>query len=294
MKTIYFIFVIMGASVLMITSTAYSKEYEEDTEKILIDQNNSSSEILNLDSLISETIQTLKVEKNEFMMRVFLPDNQISIEGLNINEQNILNTETVFIGSNILVNNSDVDQNLTTSEFEKSINETTTTTSLLGWGFSVSNTVTASIPLFVEGSLTKNLEFNFSNSTEYSYSETKLLRSPANTITVPKGKSYKVEIYLEQKKVTGLVSTTVDIVQSVVKLNLSNPQEPGTHFYLSELLYLTEKESFIQSPDDSNAVRISGTGKFTTEYGVNFLVKVFDIESQYDSKLINTVKIPIG
>ncbi|MEC1982643.1 ETX/MTX2 family pore-forming toxin [Bacillus cereus] len=149
------------------------------------------------------------------------------------------------------------------------------------------------IPFLAEGEVSVTLEFNFSNTNTNINSVTRTISSPSQPVKVPANNIYKTEVYFEQKSTSGQVEMYADILGYLKNASLLQPT-------LSWALNTTaDTQDLIISPDDSDRVRVKGTGDFTIEYGTDLIVRTYDVTStenylnQGAGKLIETKRISL-
>lgn len=141
-----------------------------------------------LSSIVSKTSSPSNVFTDYFLFTdslIYKTGARLSMEKVKLNgdqatavahSPNFTEYNTIFVGQNSLINNSAIEQTLTTSSYSKAITETTTTTTTHGWKSGLSNTtaikgtVAVKIPLInaqstIENSTNISLEYNGSSAT---------------------------------------------------------------------------------------------------------------------------------
>ncbi len=217
--------------------------------------------------------------------------NEFSVSGINIKESNITNVEPVFLGSNVFVNDTNLDQTYNTGSFSEAITNTTTTTTQHGFKESTAGKVKVKIPFISEMELTQTLEYNFSNTNTTTTSTTTTITAPSQPVKVPANKIYKTEVYFEKKKTSGKVEMYADVLTGAI----SN----GRLLSVGDALnYAKNKYDLIAVPSNPDMVRSKGDGTFTIEHGTNLVVKTYDITSNSRStrstNLVDTKVIPLN
>ncbi|EEM56232.1 hypothetical protein E8M24_30855 [Bacillus thuringiensis] len=217
--------------------------------------------------------------------------NEFDVSGVNIKESNVTNVEPVFLGSNVFVNDTNLDQTYNTGSFSEAITNTTTTTTQHGFKESTSGKVKVKIPFISEAEITQTLEYNFSHTNANTTSKTTTITAPSQPVKVPANKIYKTEVYFEKKKTSGKVEMYADVLTGAV----SN----GTILSVGDALnYAKNKYNMINTPSNPDMVRTKGDGTFTIEHGTNLVVKTYDITSKSRSarstNLVDTKVIPLN
>lgn len=210
------------------------------------------------------------------------------------NDENI-----IHVGDNLFDNTqSSYDQSYNTTSFSRTDSYTTSTQ--ITTGFTNSTTASISIPLEFKPGISTTLTFNTSKTDANSYTQSSTYNAPSQNIKVPAGKKYKVSTYFAKYKASGMVELTADVKHYFGK-NSKGYEEPFdpkdiypiTDFYKDAIKWGTPDHGFTLSPDDSEALRKTGTGKFTTEYGTGFSVKTVDITDSDNPIEIRSEFIPV-
>ncbi|WP_426842282.1 ETX/MTX2 family pore-forming toxin [Bacillus thuringiensis] len=208
--------------------------------------------------------------------------------GSNINESNVTKVKPLYLGHNIFENTFPIEQTFNTASFSKAVTHTTSTETQFGFKSSITAGGKAGVPFVAEGEWSTTLEFNASHTNTNTTSETTEITAPSQSVRVPANKTYKVEVYFEQKSTSGEVELFADILTGVRSgrsvTSIGNALDKAK-----------DTQGFIKSPIDPNKVRANGTGKFTIEYGTNLVVKTYDITSSKRSNhLVDTKIIPLN
>ncbi|WP_163652127.1 ETX/MTX2 family pore-forming toxin [Listeria sp. PSOL-1] len=220
--------------------------------------------------------------------------------------------EPVYMGDNILDNTgSDVDQNLSTSEFSQAVAFSTSTATSKGFKINSDKIV----PVFIPGS-DINLEFNASSTETKTFTETNTVTAPRQLVKVPAGKKYKVRADLRKVPYYGKVA--LKAVTTKNNPNFTNTLQ-GVHYDSHGIP--TQKDIVITSPYvmdyfitpsnfkdlkvETNAtslmdaflkylqgnleskIAFDGEGEYSYQTGTDFIVTVTDITDSKNVKVVD-------
>jgi len=193
-----------------------------------------------------------------------------------INESNPL-----FVGKTILTNNTDQEQTLSTNSFSKTITNSVTNSTTNGFKFGVKATAKFQIPVVGETGLELSTEYNFSDTSAKTTSESHTYTATPQSIKVPAKSSVEVIVNLNKVKAKGNVELLTGVTGNV-----------NSHFYFANYGYfytpqLTELARLAPGPNfarDINYVNLIGTGKYEADYGTDFSVTVRPVNKNGISK----------
>ncbi|MES5896824.1 ETX/MTX2 family pore-forming toxin [Bacillus cereus group sp. RP43] len=280
----------LGSSITFLSPNVASAD--EVQKKYLVETQNQKSQIAmkNVYANIDNMLASIRNDAFKWERTTFVYGNKFSVSGINIKESNVTNIEPLFLGSNIFVNNSDLDQMYNTSSFSEAVTNTTTTTTTHGFKESTAGKVKVKIPFISEVEITQTLEYNFTNSNTNTTSNTKTITVPSQPVKVPANKIYKTEVYFEKKKTSGKVEMYADVLTGARTLGVVNSVG-------AMLKHAKKTYDIINHPSNPDMVRSKGNGTFTIEYGTNLIVKTFDItsgsRSATSTNLVDTKVIPL-
>lgn len=245
----------------------------------------------NIDNMLASIPVNPNLPRLSWKRTELLFGNEFDVSGINIKESNVTNVEPVFLGSNVFVNDTNLDQTYNTGSFSEAITNTTTTTTQHGFKESTAGKAKVKIPFIAEAEITQTLEYNFSNTNANTTSKTTTITAPSQPVKVPANKKYKTEVYFEKKKTSGKVEIYADVLTGAI----SN----GELLSVGEALnYAKNKYNMINTPSNPDMVRTKGDGTFTIEHGTNLIVKTYDITSNSRSarstNLVDTTVIPLN
>lgn len=217
-----------------------------------------------------------------------LGDGTVKISGVNIEKSNVTNTIPLFLGSNTFINDTDREMTYNTSTFSEEITTTTSTQIENGFKTGLAAEGKVGIPFVAEGKITTTLEYNFANTNTNTDSITKTITAPSQPVPVKPHSITKAEVYFEKKSTSGNVEIFADVAQLIIAgrtiTNIGNGLDMTTNTY-----------GLIKTPDNPHTVRVKGSGKFTTEYATDLIVKTYDVTSgEKSAKLIDSKRISIN
>lgn len=214
---------------------------------------------------------------------------EYSLSGVNIQENSVTNVTPLFLGTNTFENKTNQEQTYNTTNFSQAIANTKSTAVQVGFKTSTTIKGKVGIPFIAEGEVSETLEFNVSDTTTNTKTQTNTITAPSQPVKVPANKIYRTEVYFEKKKTSGTVDLYADV--------LTGARQPIFGKIISVGTALDEaknKNGLTKSPNDPNWVRSIGKGNFTIEYGTNLIVKTYDVTSKARStKLVDTKVIPL-
>lgn len=185
-------------------------------------------------------------------------------------------------------------QTLSTASFDYTNEDSVTTTNTHSAGISETSTATMKFP-FISGSQSLTAKYDYGHSSSVTTKTTQKWSVPSQHITVPAGKTYKVNWTLETGKATG--TTNLD-----VKVSGSIPYKFGANNYMPIGQAINEQNEierdqsrviFSWAPihswsdynkDKNTVIKNAGTADYTAEYGTQLNMEVLDVT--IDSKPI--------
>lgn len=194
--------------------------------------------------------------------------------------------DLIFIGSDELKNSSDVNMNLTGSEYTKSINNTVSTTTTTGWkiGGSLEYSGELSIQLLNIGTkITVTGEYNASKADTQTTSVSQTYTAKAQTVQVPPHSTAYVRTYFSQVAYTGeyTVRSNLDGSDKIfARWNmLSNPPTPAGGIVTTrifDVLYygVGAIPAEIQLLADTQSINLLSRGVYKAVVGTKYTVDV--------------------
>ncbi|MEB9974685.1 ETX/MTX2 family pore-forming toxin [Bacillus cereus] len=202
---------------------------------------------------------------------------QTSVE--QIGSPTITNSSSLFVGRSTLTNNTNQDQTLTTNEFSKTFENSVTNSTTNGFNLGASASATFKIPLVGETSIELSTEYNFSDTKETTKSESYTYTASAQNIVVPANSSVEVVVSLNTAKINGNVNL-LSRMDGTISYDTQMPTssrvtEPLSTFTKTALLWGSRNDLRV---DQNNNLYLIGKGKYSAEYGTEFLVTVRPVE----------------
>ncbi|AMR06308.1 ETX/MTX2 family pore-forming toxin [Bacillus thuringiensis] len=199
----------------------------------------------------------------------------------------ITNSNNIFVGKTTLTNNTDQEQTLSTNSFSKMISNSVTHSTTHGFKFGTKASAKFNIPFVGETGIELSAEYNFSDTSSETSSESFTYIATPQNIKVPAHSSVEVVVSLDTVKANGNVkllakmsgedmgsfnykSTTGGIGKSYVY----NKSFNSLVTYASKI----EKLQNISANPDGKTINIIGSGKYEAEYGTEFNVTVTPID----------------
>ncbi|MEK7019767.1 ETX/MTX2 family pore-forming toxin [Bacillus sp. FSL R9-9410] len=207
--------------------------------------------------------------------------NSVELDGAPI----VTNSQGLFVGTSILTNNSDSEQELSTNEFTKSITNSVTTSTTHGFNLGVTASATFGIPLIGETSVEVSTSYDFSNTNEQTKSETLAYTATSQKIKVPANSSVEVVVYLNTAKIRGNVNL-LSKVSGHVNFGIHDSNKSGNGSIGFDRLvaaasnYDNLSDMKVANPYSSadDAIYLIGKGTFAAEHGTEFSVTVRPVD----------------
>lgn len=200
----------------------------------------------------------------------------------------IQNQEKLYVGTNNLKNDTDVEQTLTTTSFSKAYATTTSSTVTNGYQVGASAKAGFSIPLIGSTDITLSTSYNFSTSKTNTNSETITYTASPQNIKVPPHTTAKVTVNLDTLKIGGDVKLSGTGFGTMKKVNIGTLMNGSVVTYdnydipCSEFLKDWELGKKIKMFTDNTPITnqgdgtfyLDGAGKYEAAYGSDFNVDV--------------------
>lgn len=213
--------------------------------------------------------------------------------GRTIRASYIKSKDVIYLGPDILRNNTGITQTLNSTGFQRAIESTTSTTTTHGFTASYTATATIRVP-FVTGQVTTFLEYQFDTNNTNSTTVTNTFTAPPQSIIVPPHKVFRVDSFLELIYVEGETEIYADVFGSVTSLvNNRRVRFNNLGWFLRHLQPGQEYNGF--SPVTNNSLprdiqqgmRLTGRGTFSTQYGFRSFITVTDITDPTNTFLVD-------
>ncbi len=138
-----------------------------------------------------------------------IPDYTWNLNGTQLGEPILADLEPLFFGKSILTNDTPIDQTLQTDSFTKTVSTTNSTTTSPGFNIGLGD-----ITIPIVSKLGKiEMTFNTNNSDNTTTSEVSRT-STSQSVFVPTGKIYEVQVYLLIAKYRGKVSLKAESIDN--------------------------------------------------------------------------------
>ncbi|PFK28240.1 sulfurtransferase [Bacillus cereus] len=202
----------------------------------------------------------------------------------------ITNSNSLFVGRATLTNYTDRDQTLTTNEFSKTFENSVTNSTTNGFNLGVSASSTFKIPLIGETSIELSTEYNFSNTNETTKTESYTYTATPQNIVVAANSSVEVIVNLNTAKLSGNVKL-LSYLNGKIGYNSYKPNQVTsswlTVFLRSAAPSEIDSNLQIDPADPFKGVYLVGKGKYSAEYGTEFVVTVRPVEkpNKFSAKL---------
>ncbi|HHZ8017993.1 ETX/MTX2 family pore-forming toxin [Enterococcus faecalis] len=210
------------------------------------------------------------------------------------------NMSLVYIGENYFDNTTDSDQTYTTTNYSKTITESTTSTTTKGFTLN-GDGIVFKAPFFIDN---KKVTANFNSSKSEAITDTTsiTLTSGAQSVNVPAHKKYKVVVNLSQIEYEGTVNyhATGDSLSTYINTKgmwidmWGNPKRKSFDFDYSigsEWNSLTSSQKAdikeLTINPTNNTMKVNGIAKLTGVTGSQMIVNTIDITNQQNT-LVNT------
>lgn len=191
-------------------------------------------------------------------------------------------SRNIFVGKTTLTNNTDQEQTLSTNSFAKTITNSVTNSTTHGFKFGVKASSKFQIPLVGETGIELSTEYNFSDTSSKTSTESFTYTASPQNIKVPAHSSVEVIVNLNSVKAKG----------DVKLLTKMSGRDNGNFLYDTNQAYvynLTFNELVagaskyaelkdISANPDGKTVNVIGKGTYEAEYGTEFSVTVRPVD----------------
>ncbi|MDF9507752.1 ETX/MTX2 family pore-forming toxin [Bacillus cereus] len=210
----------------------------------------------------------------------------------------------LFIGTDILANETNVDQELKTIQFEKTLTESATATTTHSVGVGMEESV--KFDFFIgEGSAKFTVNYNFTNTSSDTTTESIKYTLPSQTIKVPANAKYQVQCILETQKAKANVQLNLDILGNAKyaynntapytplyesganMVKLLNDQNPGP------VVSWLDKEWEKWEYNNGKARYKNGKGTVSADYGTRMYLVVKDVTNTKARSDKEIARIPV-
>ncbi|EXY06091.1 ETX/MTX2 family pore-forming toxin [Bacillus cereus] len=185
----------------------------------------------------------------------------------------VTNSDSIFVGTTTLSNNTDQEQTLSTNSFSKLVSNSVTSTTTHGFKLGEKATAKFSIPLVSEASVEVSAEYNFSHAdghtdtTSYTYTA-----SPQN-IKVPAHSAVEVIVKLNTVQAKGNVNLFTKLSGTEI-FNVI----PFNKIIVAASKY--QSLANVSANSDGQTINLKGTGTYEAKYGTEFLVTVRPVDKK--------------
>lgn len=205
----------------------------------------------------------------------------------------ITDSENIFLGRNILNNVTDQEQTLSTSAFERTIENSVTHSTTHGFNLGVTASAKFKVPFVGETGMETTVEYNFSDTSSNTTSESYTYTAPPQNIIVPAHSSVEVIVRLNTVKAKGNVKLLSKIsgngvVKNFYPMSPMPSMAPQTFYDIVNDASKHEKLKDISANSDGKTVNIIGAGTYESKYGTDFYVDVIPVDK--NGKYLNEGK----
>lgn len=221
------------------------------------------------------------------------------------NDMSLQEGDSLAAHTSELTNNTDTSQILSTASFTYTQLDTVSTKTSHTAGVDMTTTAEMKFP-FVSGSMSMSVKYEYNNTNEITSSETKQWEVPAQTISVPAGKTYKLTWVLTSSTASGTVDLTNRVTAVLPYASSSGSGSIGIgdaineqHSFYDKLI---EGEGFIpwgfeeewEPLDSGSGVRKLGTSTYHAKFGTDLVLDVSDVtDSSSAAKVISRIPMHI-
>lgn len=195
----------------------------------------------------------------------------------------ITNSKNIFVGKTTLTNNTDQEQTLSTNSFSKMISNSIAHSTTHGFKFGTKASAKFNIPLVGETGIELSAEYNFSDTSSQTNTESYTYTASPQNIKVPAHSSVEV------------IVTSTDEWAGKDAENFIYADEPngkyGTSYWYDKPFYeivkyasYFEKLQNIAPNSDGQTINLIGSGKYEAEYGTEFTVDVNPVDKDNVAK----------
>ncbi|MDE5128416.1 ETX/MTX2 family pore-forming toxin, partial [Paenibacillus larvae] len=190
----------------------------------------------------------------------------------------------MFVGKTILTNNTDQEQTFSTNSFSKTITNSVTNSTTHGFKLGAKASAKFQIPLVGETGMELSTEYNFSDTSAKTNSESYTYTATPQNIKVPAHSSVEVIVNLNQVKSKGNVNLLTKAIGFVsARYDYSNYGH-YSDFSLGDLAFRAPGKDFSTDMYNKNFAFLKGRGKYEASYGTDFSVTVKPINKNGISK----------
>ncbi|HDR5267526.1 sulfurtransferase [Bacillus thuringiensis] len=193
----------------------------------------------------------------------------------------ITNSTNIFVGKSTLTNDTDQEQTLSTNSFSKMISNSIAHSTTHGFKFGTKASATYKIPFVGETSIELSAEYNFSDTSSQTNTESYTYTANPQNIKVPAHSSVDVIVNLDTVKAKGDVKLLAKISGEDFGMFIYDmtPYPYNLTFnQIAERASKYEKLQDISANPDGKTVNLIGSGKYEAEYGTNFSVTVRPVD----------------
>ncbi len=199
----------------------------------------------------------------------------------------ITNSTNIFVGKTTLTNNTDQEQTLSTNSFSKAIANSVTNSTTHGFKFGTKASAKFKVPFVGETTFELSAEYNFSDTSSQTNSETYTYIASPQNIKVPAHSSVEVTVNLDTVKAKGDVKLFAKMSGedhgNFVYDSLTGGNSTA-YIYALTFNQIVERASKyaqlqnISANPDGKTVNIIGSGKYEANYGTEFTVTVRPVD----------------
>lgn len=184
----------------------------------------------------------------------------------------------LYAGRNVFSNSTSTEQVIRTPEFSYAYTESITSAMTHGLLLGVRTSATVSFPI-ASGTMEASAEYTFDKTTMDTKTTEVKYTSSAQTINIPANKTYKITAYLNTGKVSGNVNLYAEVDGVAWMTSAAYPRGGGVNVggTLRDIQYNNWGEFPNFTSNGGRHVIAKGAGKFTSDYGTDFIVKIEDI-----------------
>ncbi|GED63993.1 ETX/MTX2 family pore-forming toxin [Lysinibacillus fusiformis] len=199
------------------------------------------------------------------------------------------NSTSIFVGKTTLTNITDQEQTLSTNSFSKMISNSVSNSTTHGFKFGTKASAKFQIPFVGETGIELSAEYNFSDTSSTTNTESYTYIASPQNIKVPAHSTVEVLVNLNTVKAKGNVKLLTKVSGRDQGVFVFDPQTGDiskSYYYDLHFNQIVEKASKfeklhnISSNSDGNTVNIIGSGKYEAEYGTEFSVTVRPVDNK--------------
>ncbi|MCT3091803.1 hypothetical protein EFN92_03805 [Lactococcus lactis] len=297
-KILNMLSITMACGVVSISTTGEVHAQDKgNVSPLITNELNNLSRVLSNNKLPYGSPDALPFEWNSNPSIPTLKISQELIPTVN-NDMKIVDGNMLAAHTATLKNSTGPTQTLSTASFDYTSEDSVTTTNTHSAGISETSEATMKFP-FVSGTQSVTAKYDYGHSSSVTTKTTKKWSVPSQSITLPAGKTYKVNWTLETGKATG--TTNLD-----VKVSGSIPYKFGSNNYMAIGQAINEQNEierdqsrgiFSWAPihswsdynkDKNTAIKNAGTADYSAEYGTQLNMEVLDVTNGNNSIKISS------